>query len=114
MRNAGQAQPKMSRLKVFYIIISIGALFSKVSSTEDKKRRSIPGRSTQHWQDDYKAKLDNEDESDGDVDDTVWDMFWWGLHAPPIPAKTMICSAKLHCCSPSLLARALCRVGQWP
>ena len=82
--NAGQAQPKMSRVKVFYIIISIGALFSKVSSAEDKKRRSIPGRSTQHWQDDYEARPDNEDGgSDGDVEDTVWDMFWRGLHAPP-------------------------------
>ena len=30
MRDARQAEPKMSRLKVFYIIISIGALFSKV------------------------------------------------------------------------------------
>ena len=58
VRNACQAQPKMSRVKVFYIIISIGALFSKVSSTEDKKR---------HCQDDW----DDGKNEDGEDDDSV-------------------------------------------
>ena len=67
MRNAGQAEPKMSRVKVFYIIISIGALFSKVSSAEDKKPGSIAGASTarmiRRWTMGMMTRM--------------WDMFWW-------------------------------------
>ena len=85
MRDARQAEPKMSRLKVFYIIISIGALFSKV-------RIRNPGMTS--WAMLMTAMLM--------MTLAVWDMFWCSARASH-PCQDHDLFGPTALCSPLLL-----------
>ena len=88
VRDARQAEPKMSRLKVFYIIISIGALFSKVRI---RNPGMIPMTS---WAMLMTAMLM--------MTAAVWDMFWCSARASH-PCQDHDLFGPTALCSPLLL-----------
>ena len=89
VRDARQAEPKMSRLKVFYIIISIGALFSKVRI---RNPGMIPMTS---WAMLMTAMLMM-------TAAAVWDMFWCSARASH-PCQDHDLFGPTALCSPLLL-----------
>ena len=101
VRDARQAEPKMSRLKVFYIIISIGALFSKVNSVTRRIDASPPS---------VVVVQDDREEGEDDLltmEMMTWmcgDMFWWAARVPPTCQDHDLFGHQLHSaphyCSP--------------